>query len=235
MMETVHFKSGGYTLAGTLHPPEAPPAPMVVGCHGLMADRNSPKQVGLAQACCRRGIGYFRFDHRGCGDSQGKFNQVTLLEDRQQDLLDALQFVRSMGICNGKIGLFGSSLGGAVCLSVHDAVDAAALVTLAAPLHSRFSHAEDHHMKLSFDITRDIQGVKNIYILHGEKDEIVPLSHARMLHSHASHPKKLTIQPGGDHRMGDPIHQAAFIRESVDWFFKGFFRKFSVVSEPGNG
>jgi alpha-beta hydrolase superfamily lysophospholipase len=73
-METVAFKSDEYTLMGSLHLPGDKPAPFVIGCHGLIADRRSPKQVGLAHACCRQGIGYFRFDHRGCGESQGEFN-----------------------------------------------------------------------------------------------------------------------------------------------------------------
>jgi hypothetical protein len=55
-------------------------------------------------------------------------------------------------------------------------------------------------------------------------DLVVPLDHAKMLHERASNPKKLTIQPGGDHRMSDPVHQASFISESVDWFAGSFFK-----------
>jgi alpha-beta hydrolase superfamily lysophospholipase len=217
-MKTVRFNSDGYTLVGTLHLPTADAAPFVIGCHGLMADRNSPKQVDLAQACCRQGIGYFRFDHRGCGDSQGAFNRVTSLEGRQKDLLDAIQLVRSLDICNGTIGLFGSSLGGAVCLSVGHKDQIKAMVTLAAPLHSRFPQAENHSLKAAFDITEEAGQAKNILIFHGECDEVVPLSHARSLYERASQPKKLMIQPGGDHRMSDPRHQELFIRASVGWF-----------------
>jgi alpha-beta hydrolase superfamily lysophospholipase len=219
-METVEFKSDDYILTGTLHLSKDTPTPMVIGCHGLMADRNSPKQVGLAQACTRRGIGYFRFDHRGCGDSQGEFDHVTSLKGRREDLFDAIRFLHSTGCCNGDIGLFGSSMGGAVCLSIYDAVKVAAMVTVAAPLHSRFPHAGDHPQNMSFNISRAIRGVRNILIFHGEQDEIVPVSHADTLYALASRPKKLIIQPNGDHRMSDSVHQKAFIRESVDWFAK---------------
>jgi fermentation-respiration switch protein FrsA (DUF1100 family) len=118
-------------------------------------------------------------------------------------------------------------MGGAVCLSVSGMAEVNAMITFATPLHSRFAHVVDHPLELSFDITKTIQGVKNIHIIHGEKDEIVPLSHARMLHAQASNPKKLTVQPGGDHRMSDPVHQEAFIRESVDWYTTNF-----VIEEP---
>ena len=94
-------------------------------------------------------------------------------------------------------------MGGAVCLSVHGHVDVTALVTYAAPLHNRFAHAADRPQIPSFDIRHDVQGISNIHIFHGEKDETVPLSHARMLHARASDPKRLIILPGGDHRMSD--------------------------------
>jgi fermentation-respiration switch protein FrsA (DUF1100 family) len=115
-------------------------------------------------------------------------------------------------------------MGGAVCLSVGNAAQASVMVTFAAPLHSRFPHAGDHPQRLSFDITKDILGVSNIHIFHGEMDLVVPLDHAKMLHERASNPKKLTIQPGGDHRMSNPVHQASFISESVDWFAGSFFK-----------
>jgi len=223
-METVTFTSDGYRLTGTLHLPESTPSPMVIGCHGLMADRNSPKQVGLAQACTRRGIGYFRFDHRGCGDSQGEFDQVTSLKGRREDLFDAIRFLHSTNLCNGDIGLFGSSMGGAVCLSIHNAVKMTAMVTFAAPLHSRLPHAGDHPQNMSFDITKEIQDVRNILIFHGEQDEVVLLSHAMTLYAHASDPKELIIQSNGDHRMSNPKHQEVFIRESVEWFTRYLIR-----------
>ena len=219
-METIEFKSDEYTLMGSLHLPGDKSAPFVIGCHGLMADRRSPKQVRLAHACCGQGIGYFRFDHRGCGDSQGEFNRVTSLEGRQLDLLNAIQLVRSLDACNGVIGLFGSSMGGTVCLSVCHAENITAMVIVASPLHSHFPQAAHHHLNVSFDITTEIKQVKNIHIFHGEHDEVVPLTHARTLYGLASQPKKLTIQLAGDHRMSNPEHQSTFIRESVDWFKK---------------
>ena len=218
MTATIAFTSDGYRLAGTLHLPKATPCPVVIGCHGMMADRNSPKQVGLAQACSRQGIGYFRFDHRGCGESQGEFNQAASLEARRRDLANALAIVRSLDACNGTLGLFGSSMGGAVCLSVHEIADVSALITFAAPLHSRLPHAAERHLDVSFDIIETVQGVKSIHIFHGEQDEIVPLDHARMLYAVAAQPKKLTIQAGGDHRMSDRGHQDAFIRQCVAWY-----------------
>ncbi|MBR9980379.1 MAG: damage-inducible protein CinA, partial [Desulfatitalea sp.] len=60
--------SDGHRLTGTLHLPDVERPPVVIGCHGLLADRRSPKQIALASALGRLGIAYLRFDHRGCGD-----------------------------------------------------------------------------------------------------------------------------------------------------------------------
>jgi len=222
-VKTIAFKSDQYLLKGSLHLPENDLPPVVIGCHGLAANRQSPKQIGLAKACCRQGIAYFRFDHRGCGDSQGEFESVTSLGARIHDLLSAVRLVRSMNFCNNKIGLFGSSLGGTVCLSVAGSEEITAMVTFAAPLHHRLPQAAGQGSKLRFDITNTIRGVNNIHIFHGERDTVVPLDHARRLYANAALPKKLTIQPAGDHRMSDPDHQNAFIRESVKWFAKKLF------------
>ena len=221
-METITFESDEYRLTGTLHLPAVCPAPVVIGCHGLKADRNSPKQIALAEACREKGIGYFRFDHRGCGDSQGAFDRVASLEARRRDLVSAVNLVVSLDACNGVIGLFGSSMGGTVCLSSFGMVGAAAIVTFAAPLHNRFLHSVDSPLEWSFDVTANIGRVKNILVIHGEYDEVVPLSHAEALYKHASRPKKMIIQPGGDHRMSDPGHQSAFVLECVAWYKKCF-------------
>ncbi len=223
-VQTIAFKSDQYLLKGSLHLPENELPPVVIGCHGLAANRQSPKQIGLAKACCRQGIAYFRFDHRGCGDSQGRFASVTTLEARCRDLLGAIQRIRSMNQFNGKIGLFGSSLGGTVCLSVAGSEEITAIVTFAAPLHHRLPHTDEHHVNLIFDIRNKIRGINNIHIFHGEHDAVVPLAHARNLYAESALPKRLTVQPAGDHRMSDPHHQTAFIRDSTDWFKASLFR-----------
>lgn len=222
-VKTIAFKSDQYLLKGSLHLPENDLPPVVIGCHGLAANRQSPKQIGLAKACCRQGIAYFRFDHRGCGDSQRRFASVTTLEARCRDLIGAIQLIRSMNQFNGKIGLFGSSLGGTVCLSVAGSEEITAMVTFAAPLHHRLPQAAGQGSKLRFDITNTIRGVNNIHIFHGERDTVVPLAHARHLYANAALPKKLTIQPAGDHRMSNTVHQELFRKESVSWFASSFF------------
>jgi pimeloyl-ACP methyl ester carboxylesterase len=221
------FSSNGYRLAGTLHLPDQPHPPFIIGCHGLLADRSSPKQIALAQACNRVGIAYFRFDHRGCGDSQGDFNIVTNLSARCRDLDQALMTLKQRPDLGPLLGLFGSSFGGTVIINLAAEQPVPALVTFAAPIESGSIRRSAVNIEdetdtlgkaLTFSIADKLGSISNILVGHGQNDEIVPLEHARRIHDLAQAPKKLIIQEGGDHRMSDPRHQHTFAEQFVVWF-----------------
>ncbi len=226
--EELEFSADGLRLRGTLHLPESRPAALVVGCHGLLSDRRSPKQLALAEECQRRGLAYFRFDHRGCGESEGRLEKGTSLENRVSDLLQAVRHLHRRADIQGRLGLFGSSMGGAVCIRAASPSGAAALVTCAAPVRSRplravFSAAEPHGrsvslLKREFDLKDDLPKVRNILIFHGDADEVVPVAHAHEIVQAAVAPKRLIIQKNGDHPMSDPGHQQEFIRTAALWF-----------------
>ncbi len=234
MVKEMTFVCDGLKLSATLHLPEAKRPPVVIGCHGLFSDRNSPKQIALARECNRYNLGFLRIDHRGCGDSQGDFNALTVLEARCRDLIKAIELMKTREDTGDRIGLFGSSMGGAVSLAVAGKLGLAPIVTVAAPIMSK--HIQDtgqtpqapHHggfkldiKKNSFDITNMLSGISNILIFHGERDNVVPLDHAREIFQGAGDPKKLIIQKDGDHRMSNPVHQHEFVREASLWFRNG--------------
>jgi len=232
----ISFLSDGFILSGTLHLPALEHPPLVIGSHGLYSSQESPKQIGLARACNALGLAYFRFDHRGCGRSQGEFEQVTSLAARCKDLKKAIETLKNRFGTGHRIGLFGSSMGGTVCLSVASQYKINALVTFAAPLRSRIDgekprQAEDPDTpeilldanRNGFDISEHLGPLSNILIIHGEKDQTVPLSHAEEIHRLAASPKKLIVQKNGDHRMSNEHHQVEFIFEASQWFKSGLF------------
>jgi uncharacterized protein len=231
MLEELEFDADGLRLRGTLHLPERRPASLVVGCHGLSSDRRSPKQIALAEACRRQGLAYFRFDHRGCGESAGRLETATSLEERVSDLLHAIRHLYRRSDIRPGLGLFGSSLGGAVCIRAAAPAGAAALVTCAAPVRSRpleaiFSAAGPHGrvaalLKREFDLADDLTGVRNLLVFHGEADDVVPVAHAREIFRAAADPKRLILQRNGDHPMSDPGHQQEFVVEAALWFQRG--------------
>ena len=229
-IEEISFYSDGFVLTGTLHLPAADRPPVVIGCHGLYSDRNSPKQIALATACNAHNIGYFRFDHRGCGNSQGKFESVTSLDARCRDLKNAMGLIKRRKDTGHHIGLFGSSMGGTVCLCVAGEHKVSGIVTFAAPLRSAVRQEGPGQSaspeaggifldagKSDFDVSANLPRICNILIVHGEADETVPLSHALEIRCLAGEPKKLVVQPDGDHRMSNADHQKVFVREAAGW------------------
>jgi alpha-beta hydrolase superfamily lysophospholipase len=237
IIRDISFFSDGFKLKGYLHLPSTNRPPVVIGSHGLYSSSSSPKQIALADQCNRFGIAYFRFDHRGCGSSEGKFEEVTSLEARCRDLADAVAVITGTSDTGDRFGLFGSSMGGTVCLSVAGELGADTLVTFAAPIRSRilknglpmYENSDTPGIfldtqKRRFDITDKLPGICNILVFHGEADDVVPVSHADEIYSLVKQPKKLIKQKQGDHPMSNEAHQRTFIREASLWFKQGLGR-----------
>ena len=221
----------GVRLAGTLHLPDRPRSPLVIGCHGLLSDRRSPKQIALAEACCAAGIAFFRFDHRGCGDSDGSLERDTSLEARCRDLLGAMDHLAERTDLVQPFGLFGSSMGGAVCLATASRRNVGPIVTFAAPARSGSLLAAATAKGVPpdmqrmaevlgdpFDLAPALPRIRRLLVVHGDSDRVVPVAHAHEIHSGAGAPKRLGIQAGGDHLMSAPDHQREFLRAAMEWF-----------------
>jgi alpha-beta hydrolase superfamily lysophospholipase len=184
-------------LSGVLHLPNKNPLAVVVGCHGLMANKHSPKQIELARGCTEIGMAYLRFDHRGCGKVTAFSKETPPWRIAQSDLTGrcsckTMQFGQAM-----PIGLFGSSLGGTVCLSATAcSLSPFAIVTLAAPVQSRsIQLPEDSPQSLKNELGQESADIQcrrvrsgpfhHILIIHGSSDETVALENAYRIFSHA--------------------------------------------------
>ncbi len=219
----ITFISDGYRLTGTLHLPGTDDPPVVIGSHGLLSSAGSPKQIALADKCVDAGIAYFRFDHRGCGNSEGDFEKDTSLEKRCGDILHAMECLKTNGLSCSRIGLFGSSMGGAVCISIATEISVNAVVINAAPvrldqIRSIPEIPESLSTDLRFDLSHNLKHLHHTLIFHGDADEVVPPDHAHLIYKHAQQPKRLVVFQNGDHEMSNPDHQQAFVLESVQWF-----------------
>ncbi len=231
----ISFYSDNLRLSGILHLPSNPNPPVVVGSHGLASDGDSPKQIELANTCTGLGMAFFRFHHRGCGTSEGRFPDVTTLENRKKDLLAAVETILARKDTGDRLALFGSSMGGATCIAAARDLNALGFVLVAAPVVGRTLTKPPENLEnepglgpefydrlLCFDVTDHIPSMKNILIFHGDNDDVVPMENSRTLFRLAGEPKKMIVQKGGDHRISDPDHQAEFIRESSQWFKRCF-------------
>lgn len=226
--QSVFFVADGLKLSGVLHLPTHEPLAVVVGCHGLMATKNSPKQIELARGCTAIGMAYFRFDHRGCGESEGDFEIDTTLENRKSDLVAAVHAAYHTLGKNLPLGLFGSSLGGTVCLTAARRLSPFAIVTLAAPVHNRSIHIPEDSPeslknelaknRMTFNITDTLGSIHDILIIHGSSDVTVPVDNAHTIYRMANDPKRQMIVESGDHRISKRSDQENVMRKTVQWF-----------------
>ncbi|MBF0101436.1 MAG: alpha/beta fold hydrolase [Desulfobacterales bacterium] len=236
-MNAIQFTCNDLVLNGYLHMPEnQTKPPVVIGSHGLFSSGDSLKQIAIANACNENGIAYFRFDHRGCGKSQGKFEEVTTLENRKNDLLAAVETICSRQDIGKRFGLFGSSMGGACCLAASHVLKSQyehfrAMVVLAAPLTSdtlkkastqtsvdeRITPEFFQH-NLQFDLRHLLADLSHILIMHGDNDRVVLPENAHELYEVVQHPKKLVVFPNGDHVISNSEHQEQLLAETVQWF-----------------
>lgn len=235
------FNSQGFELKGVLHLPENENPPLVIGSHGLEGSKESAKQLVLSRLLPKNGMAFFRFDHRGCGESQGSFINDTSLLKRSTDFLAAVDHALSLRKTARRIAVFGSSMGGATCINTWSdllnlKIEVCGMVLCSAPVKSRTidkipTQATDNRPALPlsffrnnllFNITDKTSQLTNLLVFHGDADEVVPVSNARTIFSHARDPKQLIIHKNGDHQMTDPEHQAQFEKLTPQWFMECF-------------
>ena len=117
-METpVVFECKGQQLVGMLHLPEGrAQVPAALLLHGFGATKSEAHRmfVKLARALANHGIASLRFDYRGCGDSAGNFEDITI-RSQVIDAGEALRFLaRQKRVNSQRLALIGMSLGGTI-------------------------------------------------------------------------------------------------------------------------
>lgn len=229
-IEKVSFLSQGQAVSGVLHLPELKELPCVIASHGLFSSKDSDKYVTLGDRCGRKGIALLRFDFRGFGESEGSIAESTV-SARLMDLNMAIEFVRSHPRVGGRIGLMGSSLGG--YLSLMEAArrkDIRAVVTWATPftlagLEEKKGEGEMallgeeffHDIK-AHDLAPVLSKVANCLVIHGDRDELVPVEQAKMIYEGLNYPRGMEILEEADHRLTEPNHREKAIEMTVKWF-----------------
>nr|WP_320193240.1 alpha/beta hydrolase [uncultured Desulfobacter sp.] len=232
-----NFTVDGFSLKGTLHLPLSHMPPLVVGSHGLEGSRNSAKQMLLAKVLPENNIAFFRFDHRGCGESQGSFIDDTSIEKRARDFYAAVRHVLDMEVTSTRLALFGSSMGGATCIKAWQDLEQAGYgiqgaVLCASPVNTRTIKriplaGNEKRPALSLDFFKDnllydlcdqAKALHHVMIFHGRADEVVPVENAHMLYAAMQPPKEMILHDGGDHQMTNRAHQQEFEQKMMAWY-----------------
>src|SRR3984885_1052307 len=116
--DVVSFQSAGLRLHGVVSVPEGVRpgerrAAFLV-LHGFGSNSESPTCITPAQVLGEFGYVPLRFDMRACGKSEGEFGRIICLE-QVEDTGNALDFLaKHPAVHPDRIGVIGSSFGGAV-------------------------------------------------------------------------------------------------------------------------
>jgi dipeptidyl aminopeptidase/acylaminoacyl peptidase len=231
-IETVTFQSEGQKISGILHVPDVWSRACVIASHGLLSSKDSEKYIALGERLSREGFGMLRFDFRGVGESEGRIADDTVSR-RIVDLGSAIDFVKSRPGLGNRIGLVGSSLGGYVSL-IKAAMDKEirAAVIWATPFHLddlKSNKGTEGHPLPAEPFFKDLPKhrllpllpkVSNCMVIHGEKDELVPVDQAWEIFHSLGGPKEIHIIEGADHRLTDPKHRQRAMDLTTEWFKK---------------
>ncbi len=192
--------------------------PLILYFHGnggALADR-----VPRFRALAASGYGLLALSYRGYGGSTGSPTQKGLMEDGETAYLEA----RARGYDGDCIVLMGESLGTGVAIALAATHEAAALV-LDSPFSSAVEVAAAHYPVfpvnwLMFDRFRSDLAIGDVHIpilvLHGDEDDVIPLSLARRLFELANEPKTFMLVSGGKHLVLGLAEVFPRVREWID-------------------
>ncbi len=116
---SLEFENEGQKLFAILHRPlDVKNPPIVVMFHGFGGHKSGDFRVYVKEAemLAKCGIASFRFDFRGCGDSEGDWLDMTIGRE-VSDAIKALDVVGNLsGIDTSRMGFLEKSLGGLVAV-----------------------------------------------------------------------------------------------------------------------
>lgn len=233
----ISYENKGEKIAAALHVPskKSRSSCAIILAHGFTGDKDTEGDSDmfplLAENLCKRGFHVLRIDFRGSGESDGKFEDMTI-SGEVSDLQRSIEFLKEKGF--EKIGVVGGSLGGCVTLLAYAGnMDCMVLWYPAIfPQETKsFQFMESNEKELlkrgkilykerygrkyyvgknyyeERKVAKPFSRIKDItcpfLIVAGDKDASVPFSQQLRAIRAAREPKKLEVVRGADHCFKD--------------------------------
>jgi len=186
----------GWWIAG-----QQPSLGHLLFCHGNAG--NIGDRVANAALLAAAGFDVLLFDYRGYGHSTGRPDEQGTYRDARAALA---ALVERPGVDFDRVFYLGESLGGAVALALAIECQPRGLI-----LQSTFTSIRDaaraHYPFIPTALVPDaypslrlISSLRApLLVLHGDRDDIVPLAHGRALFEAASEPKRIRVFAGLGH------------------------------------
>lgn len=177
------------------------PSGHILLCHGNGG--NVGDRLIDADLLCRAGFNLLLFDYRGYGRSTGRPDE----EGTYRDAATARDALLNQPECDpARVVYVGESLGGAVALALAVQSPPRGLV-LQSTFTSLRAVARHHYPVMPSAVVPDaypsIRRIGKLHVplllLHGDRDEVVPLSEGRALYEAAPEPKRMHVFEGLGH------------------------------------
>jgi len=210
--------------------------PIVIVCHGFTGTKEGGgRALEMGKVLAAQGFNTLLFDFRGCGESEGSWEDITL-SGQVEDLRSAAEWCRENGFA--RIILNGRSFGGTTAVAftarAHFITALCTWAAVARPeaLFRQFARSEiegpasdpveiegeGEVLRLKKGFFYDLQGynllqdaaamkLSTFLVIHGSADEAVPAEEAKLLFQAAKNPKELALIPGADHRFTNHVEQ----------------------------
>ncbi|MBD3313319.1 alpha/beta fold hydrolase [Candidatus Woesearchaeota archaeon] len=150
--EKVYFKNNhGERLCGVLTVLEdaSKKHPLVVLCHGFTSSKDSATYPLMAEKLYDSGILSLRFDFYGHGESEGRFEDITITEGTEE-VISAIDFVKTLEYA-GNIALFGTSFGGLCATLAASRFNTITALGLKAPASDMIDNRRKHLGEEGYD------------------------------------------------------------------------------------
>jgi len=236
----------GHRVSGFLSSPVQSRGTVVL-CHGFLSNKHSTTNKTFTRLFNERGFTTFRFDFFGHGESDGRFEDITVSMALGQAKA-AVDFIAARG--HGPIGLVGSSFGGLVAILTAADLPMISCLGLKCPvvdfaeeLRLEFGveelarwkdtdtvpdiHGGSNRIRLNYHLYEDsLQRVAYepaaritapTLIVQGDCDELVPLHQSRRLMEALQGPKRLNLLPGADHQFSRGEDFLTMTTAITDW------------------
>lgn len=221
--------------------------PLVIICHGFTADKEGNLLRVLADSLEAHGIASIRFDFNGHGQSEGRFEDMTV-PNEIKDAMQVVAYAKNLPWV-GKVVLAGHSQGGVVTAMAAGMLgksEVAGRILLAPAAVLRDDALRGNTFGAQYDPSDPPQSVPlwggrrlggefirtavslPIYqmarryrgpqlVIHGEADRIVPYTYGERFHEE-SRKSRFVLMPGADHGLGGREAQVASL--CVKWIEK---------------
>ncbi|MEO5955789.1 MAG: alpha/beta hydrolase [Nitrospiraceae bacterium] len=194
--------------------------PVILWCHGNAG--NVIHRLENLKLLYQLGLSVFLFDYRGYGRSQGRPSEEGLYQDARgaYDYLTRTRMIRSE-----RIVIFGRSLGGAVAGELAFQKPAAGLI-LESVFPSIEAVAKFHYggLPVHWLLGADFKLIDRLpqlslpkLIIHGDKDDIIPLELGKQVFEAARPPKFFYLIEGADHNNTYQVGGTAYFRRWAEF------------------